>query len=427
VPDRLVITTPWWPSANNPFAGSFVAAQAAAVAPYLDRVDVVHTEDWPTPADGLASRLVQRAYDRLVAGPSPRVPVAQASRHEHAGATVWQVPAPVQPGRDYAQWARTHAHVVRSVLGAQVADGAAVHGHVGIYGGWVARECARVDARIVVTEHASFLPKVLAQSRAREMYRQVLDRADVFFVVGSALERQLAAAFPDLAGKVRICPNVVPVDDFPLRPEPVTDLRRWIYLGGLTAIKRVHLVLDAFAVVAIDRRDTELTLVGGGPLEDSLRARAAALGLTDRVHFVPSVTHDEVPGLLHAHDLLVHASSTETFGMTVVEAVACGLPVLVTASGGPNETLAGIEHIAGEIVPVADGVVELVAGYRRLVARLDELDPVAARDAITSRYGPQAVAGILLEAYGLGRAPVSPEPAVPPAPAAAGLATALVY
>ena len=84
MPDRLVITTPWWPSENNPFAGAFVAAQVQAVAPVFDRVDVVHTEDWATPADGVSSRLVQKAYSRLVGGARPRVPVAAASRHEHA-------------------------------------------------------------------------------------------------------------------------------------------------------------------------------------------------------------------------------------------------------------------------------------------------------------------------------------------------------
>jgi glycosyltransferase involved in cell wall biosynthesis len=406
VPDRLVITTPWWPSENNPFAGAFVAAQAQAVAPLFDRVDVVHTEDWATPADGLSSRFVQKAYEKLVGGPRPRVPVAQASRHEHAGATVWQLPTPVQPGRDYAAWARTHEWVVRTALRGRIVDAPVVHGHTGIYGGWVATSCGRADSRIVVTEHATFLPRVLKQPAAREMYRQVLERADAFFVVGSILKNWLRNVYPDLADRVRICPNVVPTDQIPMRPEPVTDLRRWIYLGKFAPHKRVDVLLEAFAVVAVERGDLELTLVGTGPLEDQLRARAAALGLADRVAFVPSVPNHEVPALLHRHDLLVHPSSIETFGMTTVEAVASGLPVLVTASGGPDETLAGIEQEAGEIVPVADGLVEILAGYRRLAARLDELDPVRARAAIESRYGPAAVAEILLAAY-TGREPGS--------------------
>lgn len=426
MPDRLVITTPWWPSINNPFAGAFVVDQAAAVAPYFERVDVVHTEDWATPADGLASRLVQRAYGRLVGGPHPRVAVAERSRHETAGVTVWQLPTPVQPGRDYAAWAHTHEWVVKTALRGHVVDGPVVHGHTGIYGGWVAASCGRVDARVVVTEHATFLPRVLKQAKAREMYREVIERADAFFVVGSILKKWITNVYPDLGDRVRICPNVVPTDQIPLRPEPVTDLRRWIYLGKFAPHKRVDVLLEAFAVIAAERGDVELTLVGTGPLEDGLRARAAQLGLTDRVHIVASVPHEEVPALLHAHDLLVHPSTIETFGMTTVEAVASGLPVLVTASGGPDETLAGIERIAGEIVPVTDGVDDILAGYRRLAARLDELDPIAARDAITSRYGPAAVARILLAAYTgreavdldeIAATPAAAPPAVPPAAA----------
>ena len=372
----------------------------------------MHTEDWATPADGLSSRFVQKAYAKLVGGPRPRVPVAAASRHEHAGATVWQLPTPVQPGRDYAAWARTHEWVVRTALRGHIIDAPVVHGHTGIYGGWVATACGRADSRVVVTEHATFLPRVLKQPAARDLYRQVLARADSFFVVGPILKNWLRNVYPDLADRVRICPNVVPTERIPLRPDPVTDLRRWIYLGKFAPHKRVDVLVEAFAEIAAERGDLELTLVGTGPLEDQLRARVAALGLADRVTFVPSVPNEQVPGLLHRHDLLVHPSSLETFGMTTVEAVASGLPVLVTASGGPDETLAGIEHQAGEVVPVADGTVELVAGYRRLAARLDELDPVGARAAIESRYGPAAVAEILLAAY-TGREPAT---AISPAP-----------
>jgi glycosyltransferase involved in cell wall biosynthesis len=411
--DRLVIATQWWPSLNNPFAGTFVVDQAAAVAPHVGGVDVVHSEDWVAPADPLGSRLVRRAYGRLVGGPEARVPVVPRSAPEHPGITLWQMPAPVRAAAGYAAWARTHEWVVRTALPGRVLDAPVVHGHTGIYGGWVAATCAPADARVVVTEHATFLPRVLQQAPARAMYRTVLERADAFFVVGSVLKRWIGEVYPDLVHRVRICPNVVPTDRMRLRAEPVTDLRRWIYLGKFAPQKRVDLLLEAFAVLAAERGDLELTLVGSGPLEDGLRARAAHLGLSERVHLVPPVTHDEVPALLHAHDLLVHPSSIETFGMTTVEAVACGLPVLVTASGGPDETLAGIERIAGEIVPVSEDVGDIVAGYRRLAARLDELDRAAARAAVTARYGPAAVAEILLAAY-TGREPASvPAPGVP--------------
>ncbi len=422
MPERLVVTTPWFPSVNQPFSGAFVVDQVAAVRPWFDAVDVVLTEDWPTPYDVVGAKLAQRAYGRLIGGHAPRVPVQQRW-NEHARATVWELPTPVRPWAGYASWARRHEWVARTALGGRVLDAPVVHGHTGMYGGWIATTCGRVDARVVVTEHASFLPKILEDAKSREMYRRVLERADAFFVVSSLLRGWLAEVFPDLVDRVQVCPNVVDTAHIGLRPHRVTDLRRWLYLGKFVPLKRVDLLLEAFAVVAAERGDAELTLVGSGKLEDELRARRAALGLTDRVHILPPVTPQEVPALLHAHDLLVHPSSMETFGMTTVEAVASGLPVLVTASGGPSETLAGIEQIAGEIVPVTDGVGDLLAGYHRLAARLDELDPEVARGTIARRYGPATIARTLLAAY-TGRevsadavttvpsAPLTPPPAI---------------
>jgi glycogen(starch) synthase len=79
--------------------------------------------------------------------------------------------------------------------------------------------------------------------------------------------------------------------------------------------------------------------------------------------------------------------------MTVVEAVAAGMPVLVTRCGGPEETLAGIVEAAGEMVDVQDGEASLVAGYRRLRERFpDGLDLPRAQRVLDERYGYPAVA-----------------------------------
>jgi len=102
---------------------------------------------------------------------------------------------------------------------------------------------------------------------------------------------------------------------------------------------------------------------------------------------------------LHEHDLLVHLSQYETFGMTVVEAVASGMPVLVSRCGGPQETLAGIEDAAGATVPVGDGVADVVAAYRELRERLPRLDPARARDVMVRRYSQTAVGAALAETY----------------------------
>ena len=110
---------------------------------------------------------------------------------------------------------------------------------------------------------------------------------------------------------------------------------------------------------------------------------------------------DEVTALLHEHDLLVHPSRLETFGMTVVEAIATGTPVLVARSQGPSETLAGLERRAGLLIEPSLDPDVIAAGFRTLRSRLDTLDLPAARAELSARYGFAAVAAQLPAAYGL--------------------------
>ena len=73
--------------------------------------------------------------------------------------------------------------------------------------------------------------------------------------------------------------------------------------------------------------------------------------------------------LLHGHDVLVHASRRETFGMTVVEAVATGMPVLVARSHGPAETLDGHRgRWPGMLFEPTDDPAAIAAAYTKLCA-----------------------------------------------------------
>jgi glycogen(starch) synthase len=142
-----------------------------------------------------------------------------------------------------------------------------------------------------------------------------------------------------------------------------------------------------------------LTLVGSGTLEDALRDRIREHGLTGRVEQRPAVAPAGMTALLHDHDLLVHASELETFGLTVVEAVATGTPVLAAASQGPAETLDGLDGVAGRLFPVTRDPDVLAGAYRELRARWPELDLAGARARLRERYGFEAVGEQLLNIY----------------------------
>lgn len=113
-------------------------------------------------------------------------------------------------------------------------------------------------------------------------------------------------------------------------PAPTTTLRM-LFVGRLQPWKGVDTAIRALTEVA----DTTLTIAGDGVHRGELTALVHTLGLHERVTFLGSVERNQIPALMHQHDLLVATShASETFGIGLVEAQACGLPVIASRFGG---------------------------------------------------------------------------------------------
>jgi D-inositol-3-phosphate glycosyltransferase len=98
----------------------------------------------------------------------------------------------------------------------------------------------------------------------------------------------------------------------------------------------------------------ELVIVGGriDPLYTRLSAYADACGVGERVHFVGAVARADMPAWYRSADVLVSAPWYEPFGLTPLEAMACGVPVVASAVGGLTDTV--VEGITGDLVPPRD-------------------------------------------------------------------------
>jgi glycosyltransferase involved in cell wall biosynthesis len=110
-----------------------------------------------------------------------------------------------------------------------------------------------------------------------------------------------------------------------------------IFVGRLGPEKNLDLLLESFAAVAGSRPRFELVVAGDGPQRKRLEERAASLAVDDRIRFAGMVAHEEVANLLRRADLFVTPSLTEVQPLSVLEAMAAGLPVLGLESAGVGD------------------------------------------------------------------------------------------
>ncbi len=113
---------------------------------------------------------------------------------------------------------------------------------------------------------------------------------------------------------------------------------RFLFIGRLVDWKGVDLLLEAFRIVR-GRIAASMEIVGEGPIRSALEAQASDLGLSDSVRFVGWVAQHECAERLRAADALVLPSLYECGGAVVLEAMACGRPVIATNWGGPADYL----------------------------------------------------------------------------------------
>lgn len=119
-------------------------------------------------------------------------------------------------------------------------------------------------------------------------------------------------------------------------------------VGSLIPRKGHELVIEAVA----DLPDCELLIAGQGPLRRTLERLAADLGIAERVHFLGEVRHDVLADVYRAADVLVLASSREGWANVLLEAMACGTPVIATDVNGTCEVVR--DSVAGRLLQIRD-------------------------------------------------------------------------
>ncbi|MFN2505176.1 MAG: glycosyltransferase family 4 protein [Acidimicrobiales bacterium] len=184
------------------------------------------------------------------------------------------------------------------------------------------------------------------------------------------------------------CTTVPPgVDTERFTPAPVRDINRVVFVGGLNrgdAEGGLVEVLHATAHLARSRASLTLDVVGAGSERTACEALAEALGLRDRTRFHGHLTGDGLVDTLRGAAMLVLPTTSASFPSVLVEAMACGLPVVATAAGDVAGMI--VEDRTGHLVAAGAGALlaQRVGELLDDPARADAMGAAARRKVLTS-------------------------------------------
>ena len=249
---------------------------------------------------------------------------------------------------------------------------------------------------MVHTEHSSKLNKSLESisSLDKKLAKKAFAAASVITAVSTAYADRL---FHNFGIKAQVVPNVLALAS----PKRSLSLSKgltnftWISVGRLIASKGMSTLLDAFANTLQQCPNQQLWIIGDGPQKVALQNQIGQLGIQDKVELLGAMPRNKVQESLANAHAFVLLSESETFGVSYIEALAMGLPVVATACGGPSDF---VNDSNGLMVPIGDAATASVA-MQNIANQYAIYNREQLSKDIVQKYQPSAVAKQLKEMY----------------------------
>ena len=228
--------------------------------------------------------------------------------------------------------------------------------HPFLSGSLAMRYCVPKNIPIVFTNHTRYdlltqvylpaLPEAIGEA-ALKAYLSPFYRACDLVIVPTPRMRNVLEEHFGLDSPVEVVRNGVDLTPFRVNVQPIDRTTFGfsdkdviaIYVGRLSPEKNLTLLLRSFyGVTTVDDR-ARLLVVGDGPERDNLEAQVRHMNIEHKVHYAGMVAYQDVPGYLAASDIFVTPSHSETFGLSTVEAMAAGLPILGLDAVGTGDII----------------------------------------------------------------------------------------
>ncbi|WP_162562487.1 glycosyltransferase family 4 protein [Salinigranum rubrum] len=217
-----------------------------------------------------------------------------------------------------------------------------------------------------ITGLSGYIARLFEQTVGRIMIR----RSDRIIAVSEAVA-EYSYSLGGVPERTNVIPNGVDTERFHPNPER-TGSNSILFVGRLVQNKGPQTLIDAMPMVLRSVPDADLKIVGTGPMENTLKARTEELGIQESVRFVGYV--QSVAEAMRSADVFCRPSLSEGMPLTVLEAMASGLPAVVTPVAGVPEIVTHGE--TGVLVPpknpaeLSEAIVDLLSddGSRKRIA-----------------------------------------------------------
>jgi glycosyltransferase involved in cell wall biosynthesis len=265
-----------------------------------------------------------------------------------------------------------------------------LHAHGTIYGGIIAAALGRTfGIRTVITEHHSLLVADFNEIRWN-FYKSALESSDLVLVVSNELKKMIL--MNGIRCNTAVTGNLLNEELFSFRRQkPESSAFHILFIGVPARTKDIPTFISALRLLKTSgAREFKATLVIPEVKADHTREEIMAMCRENDIEanctFLGSVPHERMPEIIHSCDVLVSTSITETFGLSVAEALICGVPVIATRSGGVEDF---VNEKNGILVDIGDSAA-IAGGLRRLMDGSFGIDGDAVREEMVARFGRHA-------------------------------------